>query len=297
MKNMVQDRNVKKLLRSRSLAPKKRLGQNFLVNPGDAERIVDLAGIRADDIVIEVGVGLGALTRPLAARAARVIGVEIDSGIIRYHQEEKQLPDNVTLIHQDILKSDFQHLADQGGGRLKLIANLPYSISNPLLFKLFENQERMSWAVLMLQKEVGQRLTAPVGCKAYGVLSVLIGGCAGVTSLMTLGPGHFHPRPKVDSVVVRIDFASPPPHVLALPPHDRGFLRQVVNGAFQQRRKTLRNALSSGASIGLSREEVEQSLNRAGIAPETRAERLSTAEFVRLTNCLALIRADRSSEL
>ncbi len=292
---MPRDQNVKRVLKGRGLAPSKRLGQNFLVNPGDAERIVDLARIAADDIVIEVGVGLGALTRPLAARAARVIGIEIDSGIIRYHRENKQLPGNVTLVHQDILKSDFQHLADQGGGRLKLIANLPYSISNPLLFKLVENREMMDWAVLMLQKEVGQRLTAAVGSKEYGVLSVLLGGCAGTTTLMHLGPGHFHPRPKVDSVVVRIDFASPPAAVNGLPPHDRAFLRRVVNAAFQQRRKTLRNALSSGNCLGLGRDQVEQGLNRAGIAPETRAERLTTAEFVRLSDCLARIPADRAS--
>lgn len=288
---MVPGKSVKSVLASRKLTPKKKLGQNFLVNPRDAERIVDAAGITAGDTVIEVGVGLGAMTRYLAEKARQVIGIEIDSGIMELHRDENDLPKNVRLIHQDILKTDFTELAEQAEGPLKIVANLPYSISNPLLFKLIKHQESMAWAVLMLQKEVGQRLTASPATKEYGVLSVLLGASAGVHSLLKFGPNHFHPRPKVDSVVVRIDFASPPTHVASLPPHDRELLRALVNTAFQQRRKTLRNALTGGGILKLDRETVLRILHQADIAPETRAERLTVSDYVRLTRCLSAIQS------
>ncbi|MDX1776970.1 MAG: rRNA adenine dimethyltransferase family protein, partial [Desulfobulbales bacterium] len=135
---MMPDKKIKEILQQHQLAPKKRFGQNFLVNRNIAQKIVHMAGIYPQDTIIELGVGFGALTGHLAAVCAKVIGLEIDSGIIRYHKEEASLPENVTLQHQDILKADFVKLAEEAGGRLKIIANLPYSISNPLLFKLTE---------------------------------------------------------------------------------------------------------------------------------------------------------------
>ncbi len=276
---------IKKILADHRLAPSKKLGQNFLVHGQTAERIVDLSGISAEDTAIELGVGLGSLTLPLARRVRRLIGIELDAGIIAYHEEQRDLPGNVTLLHQDLLKTDFAALARETGGPLKILANLPYSISNPLLFKLVENHAHLAWAVLMLQKEVGQRLTAAVGSKEYGVLSVLLAGCATVRTLMQVGPAQFHPRPKVDSVVVKISFLPVPERVTALPPHDRQLLRRLVNAAFQQRRKTLRNALSAGLFPDVAKEKVGDLLRAAGINPETRAERLTIEDFVRLT-CL-----------
>src|SRR3990167_1622380 len=169
---------IKKILTEHQLAPSKKLGQNFLVHRQTAERIVELSGVTPDDSVVELGVGLGSLTLPLAERVRQVIGLELDAGIVAYHRERQDLPANVTLIHQDLLKADFGGLATQSGGPLKILANLPYYISNLLLFKLIENRAALGWAVLMLQKEVGQRLTAPVGSKEYGVLSVLLADCA-----------------------------------------------------------------------------------------------------------------------
>lgn len=284
---MSADLPIKEILTARGLSPSKKLGQNFLVHRQTAEKIVTLAGVTAEDTVLELGVGLGSLTQPLAERARQVIGLELDSGIIAFHQEQHDLPDNVTLLHQDLLKADFAAMARQTGGPLKILANLPYSISNPLLFKLTENRQHLAWAVLMLQKEVGQRLTAPVGCKEYGVLSVLLAGCATVQTLMQVGPGQFHPRPKVDSVVVRICFQPVPERVAQLPAHDPVLLRRVVNAAFQQRRKTLRNALAAAAIGGISRESLTELLVRTGINPETRAERLGIEDFVRLTRAIA----------
>ena len=151
---------TKQSLQLYSLSPKKRFGQNFLVHRRTAEAIVQAGGVQKEDMIVEVGVGLGALTIPLAEAAGHIFGLEIDSGIIRFHQEEKDLPENVTLIHQDVLKADFNDLTERCGGSLKVMANLPYSISNPFLFKLIENHEKMVWATIMLQKEVAERLMA-----------------------------------------------------------------------------------------------------------------------------------------
>ncbi|OGQ97809.1 MAG: ribosomal RNA small subunit methyltransferase A [Deltaproteobacteria bacterium RIFOXYD12_FULL_55_16] len=277
---------IKKILSERQLAPSKKLGQNFLVHRQTAERIVELSGVGPDDSVVELGVGLGSLTLPLAERVRQVIGLELDAGLVSYHQEHQDLPANVALLHQDLLKADFGELAAQTKGPLKILANLPYSISNLLLFKLIENREAMDFAVLMLQKEVGQRLTAQVGSKEYGVLSVLLADCASVKIIMQVGPEQFHPRPKIDSVVVRITFRPVPPRVAQLPPHDRKLLRRLVNAAFGQRRKTLRNSLGAGMINGLSREQLASLLTQAGINPETRAERLTIEDFVRLTNAV-----------
>ena len=281
---MGYEQQIREILKAERLAPSKKLGQNFLVHRQTAEKIVRLAGVTKDDTVIELGVGLGALTDPLATAAGQVIGLEIDAGIIRYHQEQQHLPSNVDIRHQDLLTADFHALASHTGQRLKMVANLPYSISNPLLFKLIENRADMAWAVLMLQKEVGQRLTAQVGSKEYGVLTVLLGACAQVEQLMELGPGQFHPRPKVDSVVVRISFFPPPPEVNALPDYDRKLFTRLVKSGFQQRRKTLLNALSSSPLRGFDRATVAAALDAADIPSASRAEKLSLQDFVRLTN-------------
>ena len=275
---------VKDILSSQKLAPHKKLGQNFLVHQQTAEKIVHLANITPSDTIIELGVGFGALTSPIAGQAHKVIGIEIDSVIVRWHQEKKELPDNVTLIHQDLLKTDFKKLAEQDGELLKIMANLPYSISNPLLFKLIENRESVEWAVLMLQKEVGQRLTASVGTKEYGVLTVLLNSCASVKMLMELGPGQFHPKPKVDSVVVRITFNPPPVEAKQLPPFDQKLFKKIVKSAFQQRRKTLLNALSSNPLLPYDKVTVKAVLTKAEIDSKIRAEKLTTADYVKLTN-------------
>ncbi len=278
---------TKKILDSRHLAPSKKRGQNFLVNPQTPIKMLELAGFTGTDTVIELGVGLGALTLPLAARVKRVIGLEVDTGIIRYHREEGTLPENVTLLDQDLLTADYRDLATQSGGRLKIIANLPYSITNPLLFRLLEFRDIMDSAVLMLQKEVGERLCASVGTKEYGVLSVLLAAGATVRTLMRLGPGQFHPRPKVDSVVVAITFFPVPERIAQLPPYDPALLHRVVKASFGQRRKTLHNALAASPLLGLSKEQVAKVLQSAGLAPSRRAETLSLEEYVTLTRVVA----------
>jgi len=236
--------------------------------------------------VLELGVGLGTLTDPLSQRAKQVIGIEIDSGIIAWQRSEGNLADNVTLIHQDLLKADFHDLAIQSGGKLKIVANLPYSISNPLLFKLIDNRNDMEWAVLMLQKEVALRLTAKPGKKEYGILSVFFAGCAEVTHLLDVGPGQFYPRPKIDSVVVKIRFYPTPKRVQDLPDYDERLLRLLVKGGFQQRRKRLANALSSAPLLSYSKEEILGALETADIDSKVRAENLTIEQFVTLCRIL-----------
>ena len=275
---------TKSILKQQGLAPAKKLGQNFLVHRHTAERIVGLADISDQDTVLEIGVGLGALTTPLAQAAARVIGLEADSGIIRLHETEGDLPANVELIHQDVLKADFKNLAAACGGRLKIIANLPYSISSPFLFKLIEHHDLIDFAVVMLQKEVGLRLLAKPGTKEYGVPTVMMASCAEPSMLMQVKPEEFHPRPKVDSVIVRLTFQPLPPRVAAIGDFDYQLLKRVVNGAFGQRRKTLLNALSSTGM--LDKAQMTSCIEQAGIEPSIRAERLELEDFVRLARII-----------
>jgi len=278
-------KNTRHLLKRQGLAPKKKLGQNFLVHKHTAERIVSLADVKQDDTILEVGVGLGALTEPLAKAAGQVIGIETDSGIIRMHGEENDLPKNVRLQHLDILQADFEKLAEESGGRLKIVANLPYSISTPFLFKLFTHAEIVESAVVMLQKEVAERLVAEPGTKEYGVPTVLLASCAKIKMLIRVKPEEFHPRPKVDSAVVRLTFFPIPERVQGLENVDRLKLRKVVNAAFGQRRKTLVNALHGGGFTA-GKQQLTQAIEACDLSPSIRAERLDIEHFIRLTNAI-----------
>lgn len=281
-------KETKTTLAEHQLAPKKRFGQNFLVHQKTAQAIASSGNIDKSDTIVEVGVGLGALTMPLANLANSVIGLEIDSGIVRYHEENGTLPDNVTLIHDDVLKVDFHALAQDCGGKLKIMANLPYSISNPFVFKLIENYSCIDWVVVMLQKEMAERLMAKPSTKAYGIPTVLVGAHASVKKLMRLKPEEFHPRPKIDSLVVRIDFSQHSSHHSKLPHYNTGLFQQVVRSAFAQRRKTLENNLANGNFFGKGdkREEkraVLKVIEDSGLNPQNRAENLTIADFAMLT--------------
>lgn len=277
-------------LKNNQLAPKKRLGQNFLVHKPTAEAIVRAGKVGSTDIILEVGVGLGALTLPLAAMAQHVYGYEIDSGIIRFHEEEGDLPDNVTLVHQDILTADFQKIAKQCGGSLKILANLPYSISNPFIFKLIENASLITTATIMLQKEVADRLMATPNTKDYGVPTVLLASCASVHKLMTLKPAEFHPRPKIDSVVVTLDFSKNRKQQAEELLYDYSLFRQLVRTTFNQRRKTILNTLSGAFLFGDSAKQDKATnkkitlltIEQANLQPTARPETLTFTDFINL---------------
>ena len=275
-------RQTKQLLQSRRLAPHKYLGQNFLVHEHTAQRIVALAGLNPDDTVLEVGVGLGALTRPLAAAAAEVIGIEADSGLIRLHEELGDLPENVRLVHADILKVNLAELCENEK-RLKIVANLPYSISTPFLFRLMDERRHLHSAVVMLQKELALRLGAQPGSKAYGAPTVLLAACANVEYLMEVGPAEFYPRPKVDSMVLRLNFYPEPARLESMGAFDHSLFSRIVRTAFAQRRKTLLNALRP---LVADKERLAAQLIQAGIAPTARAETLTLADFVRLSQTM-----------
>ena len=277
------------VLRQQGLAASKKLGQNFLVHQQTAEQIADLAGLSKEDTVVEVGVGLGALTAPLAAAAGQVIGLEADSGIVRLHEEQQDLPANVRLLHQDVLKADFRALASEFG-RLKIVANLPYSISSPFLFKLIDAPEAIDFAVVMLQKELAQRLLTQPACKEYGVPTVLLAACADVELLLELGPEEFHPRPKVDSLLLRLIFQPVPERVRQLGGFDRSLLKRIVSAAFGQRRKTLSNSLTAAGL--LPKKVLLDGLAAAALSPSARAEQLSLEDFVRLARQIQEISGD-----
>lgn len=220
-----------------------------------------------------------------------MFGVEIDSGLVRYHNEEKDLAENVTLIHNDILKVDFQSLMETCGEPLKIFANLPYSISNPFIFKLIENAKYLKWVVVMLQKEVADRLLAQPSSKEYGIPTVLLQSCASVKKLMTLKPHEFHPQPKIDSVVIRITFSPEPEHVMALPEFNYKLFQLLVRTAFGMRRKTLLNNIA-GINLFTPSAKIDKKYNKeitekvilaAGLQPNIRAEKLTIENFVQLT--------------
>ncbi len=261
--------------------PRKRFGQNFLAQPATAERIVECAGIAPDDVAVEIGPGLGALTQFILTKARRLHLIEIDRDLAAYLEANAPAgPCEIRMHPQDVMQFNFRSLAEEEGQRLILLGNLPYNISSPLLFHLVEALPAIRRGVFMVQKEVGERFAAPPGGKEYGVLSVLLGVCAHVEQLFDVGPAQFYPAPKVDSTVLRIDFAE------ALPPEapDLSFLRKVVNTAFQQRRKTLRNSLKALGGVELAL--LDRAFSELGIDPGRRPETLSPEEFMNLAKLL-----------
>ena len=274
--------NTRDILAGYGLAPSKKRGQNFLKHRSTALRIVAKAEFTKGDHIMEVGVGLGALTLCLAEQVAQVTGIEIDRGIVAYLQQTDKLPDNVTLLHEDVLKSDFKLLHQKIGKALKIISNLPYSISNPFIFKLIDNRTLIERVVILLQKEMAQRLTAAPNTKEYGIPSVLLQSCAEVRQLMEVGAAEFHPRPKVDSLLIEIRFDSG-----KISDDQFKALRDTVRAAFSARRKTLSNNLTASLPNDLcgttdksrKREFVLASLVAAGLKPDIRAENITVEQF------------------
>ncbi len=274
--------NTRDILAGYGLAPSKKRGQNFLKHRSTAVRIVAKAEFTKEDHILEVGVGLGALTLCLAEQVAQVTGIEIDRGIVAYLQQTDKLPDNVTLLHEDVLKSDFKSLHQKIGKPLKIISNLPYSISNPFIFKLIDNRTLIERVVILLQKEMAQRLTAAPNTKEYGIPSVLLQSCAEVRQLMEVEAAEFHPRPKVDSLLIEIRFDSG-----KISDDQFKALRDTVRAAFSARRKTLSNNLTASLPNDLcgttdksrKREFVLASLQAAGLKPDIRAENLTVEQF------------------
>jgi 16S rRNA (adenine1518-N6/adenine1519-N6)-dimethyltransferase len=267
--------------RLRGITPRKRFGQHFLAQPTTALRIVESANLLPSDTVVEVGPGLGALTRNIIPTVERLHLVELDRDLAEYLREQTALSDREIVVHQqDILKFDFASLSRSEGRRIVVLGNLPYNITSPLMFRMLESRSAIVRAVFMVQKEVGERLAASPGKKDYGVLSVLLGYYCNVVPLFTVGPNQFYPPPKVDSLVISIDFSRQMPESTP----SFSLFRKLVNTAFQQRRKTLQNSLKSLS--GQSAEHLENIFAKTGIDSRRRPETLSPDEFARLALAL-----------
>jgi 16S rRNA (adenine1518-N6/adenine1519-N6)-dimethyltransferase len=271
---------VRAFLDRHGLAARRDLGQNFLVDASVAERLVMLAGVEPGEGVLEIGTGLGILTRALADRGARVWSVEVDAGLVRALRAESTLPPSVTLIHGDALAIDLQALALEAGPAAHVVANLPYSISAPLLRRLLDLREHLSdWSV-MLHRDVAQRLLAMPGSRDYGSLAVLHHLTVTVEKGMDLSPQCFFPVPQVRSTFVRVRPLRPAP----VAAEELLGVEAFVRAAFSKRRKTLLNALRGSA---FETSAVEDALRRSDLPREVRAEQLEPDAL------LALARAAR----
>jgi 16S rRNA (adenine1518-N6/adenine1519-N6)-dimethyltransferase len=271
------------LLQSRAMMARKRLGQNFLTNPAVAEQIVAAAAVESHDVVLEIGAGLGALTVPAARRAGTVLAVDKDPRLFDLLRGELAVQGiaNVKLIEADFLELDLaDHLPD-GSGALVVIGNLPYNISSQIIVRLIRTRRFIRRAVLMLQKEMADRLLAPPGSRDFGRLSVMLQYCADLRHVITVDAAQFFPRPRVSSAVIAVRFREWRQGAAV----NEDLLFNVVKAAFGQRRKTLRNALR-GSFLDLPPALIDRWLQAVAVDPRRRAETLSVEEFVRLGNWL-----------
>ena len=262
----------------------KKYGQNFLIDKIILEKIVDAAEIGADDVVLEIGPGIGTMTQYLCERAREVIAVEIDDKLIPVLADTLSEYDNVTVIHQDILKVDIRALAEEknGGKPIKVVANLPYYITTPIIMELFESRVPLESVTVMVQKEVAERMKEGPGSKDYGALSLAVAYYAVAEIIAEVPPACFIPRPKVSSMVIRLTCHKEPPVEVA----DERFLFSVIRASFQQRRKTLVNGLNNAPWIPVDREEITRCVESLGYGPSVRGEKLTLEEFARLANLL-----------
>jgi 16S rRNA (adenine1518-N6/adenine1519-N6)-dimethyltransferase len=275
-------REARTALAAAGLQPQKRWGQHFLCDPAVARRIVDAACLGPDATALEIGPGLGALTDALAERAARLYLVEIDRGLAARLQERYAARPQVRVLVGDVLALPLDALVPDDD--ITVVANLPYNVSTPVLFRLLALRPRVRRAVLMLQREVAERLVAPPGGDARGVLSVMVQTWATVRVAFAVSRRSFLPRPRVDSAVVVLDIAATPRVPLA----DVELYEAVVRAAFGQRRKMLRNAVAVlAASRGIDSRQLEARFAEAAVDPRARAETLALEDFARLVGAFA----------
>jgi len=275
---------VRAFLDRHGLLARRDLGQNFLFDESLAVRLVGLAGVAPGDTVIEIGTGLGTLTRALAARAARVVTLEIDAGLVRGLRADSLLPDTVELIHADVLEADLPGMVRDAGAPVRVVANLPYSISAPVVRRLLDLRESLAGWSVMIQREVADRLLASSGSRAYGSLGVLHALTVQMDRAMQLEAACFYPVPRVRSTFVRLSPLSPSP----LREGELVWVERVVRAAFSHRRKTLVNAVRSGGLDPTpSAAAVVEALESAALDPKVRAEALTPDQLLALARQLA----------
>lgn len=271
------------ILHRYGIRPDKRRGQSFLTDLNTIHKIAAAGKITGEDIVVEIGAGFGVLTKQIARQAGRLIAVEIDLKLVEILRKELADFERVEIFSGNILKFDFSYISMQYKSRLKVVGNVPYNISSPVVFHLLAHRSAISEFTLMLQKEVVERLISPPGHKSYGVPSVLLQMYAEVEKLFDVSANCFYPKPKVESSVIHGTFRSKPLAELT----DEAFFSRIVKAAFAQRRKMLFNNLKNAQILEkMSGAEIQSALDEAGIDGKRRGETLSVEEFARLANAL-----------
>ncbi|MCI6733174.1 MAG: 16S rRNA (adenine(1518)-N(6)/adenine(1519)-N(6))-dimethyltransferase RsmA [Lachnospiraceae bacterium] len=262
----------------------KKFGQNFLIDMHVLEKIMDAAGVGSEDCVLEIGPGIGTMTQMLAERAAKVIAVEIDNNLIPILQDTLSAYDNVKIIHNDILKLDLGKLVEEenGGKPIKVVANLPYYITTPIIMGLFEAEVPLDSITVMVQKEVADRMKSGPGNKDYGALSLAVQYYSDPVIAANVPPNCFIPRPNVGSAVIVLHRHQTP----AVSVNNEKMMFRLIRASFNQRRKTLVNGLNNAPDIPFSKEQITEALEQMGLKANIRGEALTLEQFAELTNIL-----------
>lgn len=277
-------RNTIEVLQKHQFHFQKKYGQNFLIDTSVLERIMAAAEITEQDCVLEIGPGIGTMTQYLAERAREVVAVEVDRNLIPILEETLSEYANVTLINEDILKVDLNQLAKEknAGEPMKVVANLPYYITTPIIMELFESQVPIDSITIMVQKEVADRMQVGPGTKDYGALSLAVQYYAKPEIVANVPPNCFMPRPKVGSAVIRLTRHQKVPVQVKC----EKFLFQIIRASFNQRRKTLVNGLYNSPEITVEKEQVVKALEQMGLSSNIRGEALTLEQFASLSNLL-----------
>ena len=278
MNNEVKDIKTRDLVEKYNFKFSKSLGQNFLTDHSVLTDIVNGADVNEEDLVIEIGPGVGTLTAQILKRAKRVVAIELDNDLIPILMEELGDNQKFQLIHKDALKVDFNEIIGDEKS-VKLVANLPYYVTTPIIARLLKENYKFKSLTIMIQKEVAERINAEPNCKEYGALSLLVQYYCNTSIVRNVPASCFMPRPKVDSIVIRLDRLDEP----KVKVKDEKLFFDIIRNSFNMRRKTLWN---STKSLGLPKEELENAYEKAGIDPKRRGETLTIEEFANLANVI-----------
>ena len=285
MATLGNSKNTIEVLQKYGFMFQKKFGQNFLIDPHVLEKIVAAAGVTKDDFVLEIGPGIGTMTQYLAESAREVAAVEIDKNLIPILQDTLKEYDNVTVINKDILKFDINRLAQEknGGRPIKVVANLPYYITTPIIMGLFESRVPIDNITVMVQKEVADRMQVGPGTKDYGALSLAVQYYAEPYIAANVPPNCFIPRPNVGSAVIRLTRHQTPPVEVA----DEKLMFRLIRASFNQRRKTLQNGLNNSQELNLPKELIVEAIKSLDVPAAVRGETLTLEQFARLSNYIS----------
>lgn len=284
MKPIATVEGTKEILRRYPFVFRKKFGQNFLIDPHVLGKIIKAADINKKDCILEIGPGIGCVTQQLLEHAGKVIAIEIDNQLIPILEENFKACPNFKLVHNDVLKVDLHSLINEqaSGKNIKVVANLPYYITSPIIMMLLESKLPIETITVMVQKEVAQRMDAAPGSKQYGAITVALNYYASTYLVANVPRNCFMPSPNVDSAVIQLRLHSEPPVKVK----DEQLLFKIVKAAFSQRRKTLLNTLMSQGELGMNKEELKNILDSSGIGASTRGETLSLEDFAKLADII-----------